>query len=36
MKRAVCTLCAVVHFVFIAGLAMATDATEQVTELKTK
>lgn len=36
MKRAVCTLCAVVHFVFIAGLAMATDATEQMTELKTK
>ncbi|WYD82037.1 MAG: FKBP-type peptidyl-prolyl cis-trans isomerase [Candidatus Electrothrix gigas] len=36
MKRAVCTLCAVVHFMFIAGLAMATDATEQVTELKTK
>jgi FKBP-type peptidyl-prolyl cis-trans isomerase len=36
MKRAVCTLCAVVHFMFIAGLAMATDATEQMTELKTK
>ncbi len=36
MKRAVYTLCAVVHFVFIAGLAMATDATEQMTELKTK